>query len=161
MKRLFVFIGLLISVFNVQSQEYVDLGLSVNWATYNVGANSIEEIGETFVSGMDMTAYCIPYQNKQSGNPEFDVATARWGRGWRTPTMQEWKELIRRCKWKRSKIVLNNGSKIKGYIVTGQNGNTIFLHDHKLVNGLSYGIYYMAEADTDAEIHTYYAENFF
>lgn len=159
MKKLFGFLGLLFLSFNIQAQEYVDLGLSVNWAAYNVGANSIEEIGETFVpgamepftSGMNMKAYCMPYQNKQSGNPDYDVATARWGRGWRTPTQQEWEELMRRCKWKRSVIILNNGVKIKGYEVRGRNGNSIFLHDHRFSNGVSAITYYMA----DTHLHSY------
>ena len=39
------------TVSNLNSHEYVDLGLSVKWATCNVGANSPEEYGDYFAWG--------------------------------------------------------------------------------------------------------------
>ena len=40
--------------------------------------------------------------NKQvadiSGNQQYDVATAKWGKGWRLPTKEEFEELIANCK---------------------------------------------------------------
>lgn len=121
--------------FRVQAQEYVDLGLSVNWATYNVGANNIEELGEKFVAGTTIKwqkgrakTNAVIHINGFSGNAEYDAATANWGQGWRTPTRAEWEELIRRCKWKHNKLVLSNGTKINGAKITGPNGNSIFLH---------------------------------
>ena len=35
----------------LQGYCYVDLGLSVNWATCNVGANAPEEVGDYFAWG--------------------------------------------------------------------------------------------------------------
>ena len=110
--------------FRVQAQEYVDLGLSVNWATYNVGANNIEELGEKFVAGTTIKwqkgrakTHAVIHINGFSGNAEYDAVTANWGQGWRTPARAEWEELIRRCKWKHSKLVLSNGTKIYCYLI--------------------------------------------
>ncbi len=142
MKRLFIFVGLLIWAFNAQAQEYVDLGLSVNWATYNVGAQSIEELGTAFVAGTTIKwqkgmakTNAVNHINDFSGNIEYDAAAANWGQGWRTPTRTEWEELIRCCKWRYSRLVLSNGTKIKGVQIIGPNGNSIFLH-YTLMNML-------------------------
>ena len=51
MRRTVYFLISLLIYINAQAQEYVDLGLSVNWATYNVGATSVEEVGIPFVVG--------------------------------------------------------------------------------------------------------------
>ncbi|MBQ5748179.1 MAG: DUF1566 domain-containing protein, partial [Bacteroidales bacterium] len=57
-----------------------------------------------------------------SGSSTYDVACAKWGGSWRLPTKKEMEELIKECKWKWTS---QNG--IKGYKVTGPNGNSIFL----------------------------------
>ena len=40
---------------NANGHEYVDLGLSVKWATCNVGANKAEECGSFFAWGEVLT----------------------------------------------------------------------------------------------------------
>ena len=78
-----------------ETKEYgVDLGLSVNWAECNVGADSPEEVG-----------CCIPLGNvtgttKAPTNPNpavsgtsSDIAVVKLGEGWRMPTGLEMKEL--------------------------------------------------------------------
>lgn len=136
MKRLFaILITCTIFGFNAYAQECVDLGLSVNWATYNVGATSVEEVGIPFVVGTTIKweresttlDNLVVHREDFSGNPEYDAATALWGKGWRTATNAEWRELVRCCKWKKSKVVTGNGLKIPGTLVTGPNGNSIFL----------------------------------
>jgi len=54
--------------------------------------------------------------------PEDDPATVHWGEGWRTPTIEEWKELKDNCtcEW-----TTRNG--INGGLFTAPNGNTLFL----------------------------------
>lgn len=127
--------------------EYVDLGLSVKWATVNVGATSPEDYGDYFAWGETepkeeyswatykwcqgtantLTKYC---SNGQYGNadyktildPEDDAAIVHWGSDWRMPTIDEWLELKQNCSWK--KIIING---ITGYQVTAKNGNSIFL----------------------------------
>lgn len=118
---------------SAKAQEYVDLGLSVYWATYDVGATSPYEHGTTFVPGTTTQAplrvkygvYKIDRQEDFSGNAEYDAATATWGQGWRTPTYMEWCELMG-CTWTAEKIKIN-GKKVWGSRVIGQNGNSIFL----------------------------------
>lgn len=126
--------------------EPVDLGLSVKWASCNVGAKSPEDYGEYFAWGetttrqyfglkdykwyegttSSITKYCISSKygvvdNKASLESNDDVAAVRWG-SWRIPTEQEWRELCTKCKWKWTSA---NGK--KGYSVTGPNGKSIFL----------------------------------
>ena len=48
--------------------------------------------------------------------------TRKLGSDWSIPTIENWKELIRECKWKWI-----SNSLISGYIVTGLSGNKIFL----------------------------------
>ena len=69
--------------------------------------------------------YCDTYGecvDDISDDPAYDVARAKWGSGWRMPTEPEFKELIDACKWKWVVLVGKNG-----YMVTGPNGNSIFL----------------------------------
>ena len=87
---------------------YVDLGLSVKWATYNVGANSPEEYGNYYAWGETTTKTSYTEENCSTygksigsiaGNSTYDVARALWGGGWRLPTKEEFEELRDRCTW--------------------------------------------------------------
>ena len=127
--------------------EYVDLGLSVKWATCNVGASSPEEYGGYYAwgeteekdnydwstykwcKGSDdtITKYCTDssygtVDNKTVLDPEDDVAHVKWGGTWRMPTEAEQDELRKKCTWTWT---TQNG--VKGYKVTSPNGNSIFL----------------------------------
>ena len=113
----------------------VDLGLSVKWASCNVGAESPEEYGDYFAWGeteeksdyeYDTYKY---YQNGSYVNignnisgTQYDVAHVKWGGSWRMPTLDEIIELVENCSWKWTTY---NG--VKGQLVTGPNGNSIFL----------------------------------
>ncbi len=69
--------------------EYVDLGLSVKWATCNVGAESEEEFGDYFMWGEvnmgEWYALGIPIEidtiTDIAGDPRYDAARAKWGGG--------------------------------------------------------------------------------
>ena len=100
--------------------DAVDLGLSVKWASFDVGATKPGEIGEYFSWGElePKTSYFVNkylwcsdsrlsltkynYNAKFGANPdnmhvllpEDDVAHVRYGGGWRMPTAEEIKELI-------------------------------------------------------------------
>ena len=121
--------------------EYVDLGLSVKWATCNVGATSPEEYGDYFAWGETSTKEtydidnCLTHgldnsQLQSQGyidsegnlNPQYDAATANWGGNWRMPTYGELNELRNRCTWT---WMTQNG--VYGCKVGGPNGNSIFL----------------------------------
>jgi hypothetical protein len=109
--------------------EAVDLGLSVKWASWNVGATKPEEYGAYF-GWADPTGLKTSQSNNDypSANPpqnicgtEYDAAHVHWGGSWRLPTREEQLELVNNCEWTRASI---NG--IQGYWVAG-NGNRIFL----------------------------------
>ena len=153
--------------------EYVDLGLSVKWATFNVGATKPEEFGGYYAWGETeekenydwstykwcnggygtMTKYCIDnsygtVDNKTVLDPEDDVATVKWGGDWRMPTKAEQDELRNKCSWKWTAL---NG--VNGYKVTGPNGNNIFLPS---LHGNDYGCYW---SSTLIEYSCIYAYN--
>ena len=54
-----------------------------------------------------------------------DVATVKWGKKCRLPKFAEAIELVTKCKWEW-RLSYDNQS-INGYLVTGPNGNSIFL----------------------------------
>ncbi len=115
----------------INGHEFVDLGLSVKWATCNVGATEPEGIGEYFAWGELTTKERFSGANSAtlgkevsdfSGNEEYDVARATWGGTWRVPTKAEIEELINDCTWNWETI-----NEVNGYTVKGPNGNSIFL----------------------------------
>ncbi len=115
----------------INGHEYVDLGLSVKWATCNVGASKPEDYGNYYAWGETKTKYdysssnSVTYGKNYSdigGKSQYDAARANWGGTWRLPTKAELKELKNKCTWTRT---TQNG--VKGYKVTGPNGNSIFL----------------------------------
>ena len=124
-----------------EGHGYVDLGLSVKWATCNVGAISPEDFGHYFAWGETSTkerydydncpTYGLSYTELQSQGyidsegkltPQYDAATANWGGDWRMPTYSEQEELLNNCTWTWT---TQNG--VNGYNVKGPNGNSIFL----------------------------------
>jgi len=125
----------------------IDLGLSVKWASCNVGATAPEEYGGYYAWGETeeksdydwdtykycngtydtMTKYCTSssygtVDNKTTLEASDDVASVKWGGNWRMPTTEEQQELINKCTWTWTTL---NG--VNGYRVTGPNGNSIFL----------------------------------
>ena len=117
---------------NDDKHEAVDLGLSVKWATCNVGAESPEEYGDYFAWGETTTKSEYTYENSKTykknigdiaGNPAYDAATANWCGSWRMPTYDEFNELLNNCTWQWT----TQGGK-NGYKVTSKKtGNSIFL----------------------------------
>ncbi len=125
--------------------EYVDLGLSVKWATCNVGADSPEDYGDYFAWGETRPKPIYDWSHYKLGNYKWyiganmekytrkdrkiqldlsdDAACANWEGRWRIPTHDEFKELCEKCNWSWT---TQNG--VKGYKVTSEiNGNSIFL----------------------------------
>jgi len=131
------------------SYTSVDLGLSVRWATYNVGASAPTGAGNRYAWGETttkgtyswstyqygtaynaMTKYCTnsgygTVDNRATLEAADDAATKNWGEKWRTPTYAEWQELKTKCTWKWTDNY--NSSNVKGYTITATNGNAIFL----------------------------------
>ncbi len=88
----------------ITAGEAIDLGLSVKWASVNLGAQSPEEYGDYL---------------QWDGS---DLAHSALGGKWFMPTLEEGQELIDKCTWEWCEL---NG--VTGYKVTGPNGNSIFL----------------------------------
>lgn len=127
-----------------ETERWVDLGLSVLWAAYNVGASSPEEYGGYYAWGETSTKSDYMWENyiyrekyyygddywywvgKFIGNEisgtSYDVAHVQWGGGARMPTLAEVEELVDNCTFTGGSY---NG--VEGSYVTGPNGNSIFL----------------------------------
>ena len=132
-----------------EGERWVDLGLSVLWAAYNVGASSPEEYGGYYAWGetstksdytfenykhRERTDYdhehrgddCWCWHNKFIGNEisgtSYDVAHVQWGGGARMPTLAEVQELVDNCTF-----IGGSYNGVRGSYVTGPNGNSIFL----------------------------------
>ena len=134
--------------------EYVDLGLSVKWATCNVGANKPEDYGDYFAWGETKPKTSYSESNySYTSNPttlplSADAARANWGGSWRMPTRAEQDELCEQCTWTWT---TQNG--VNGYRVTGTNGNSIFLpaagyRDDSTLYFASDGHYWSSSLDT-------------
>jgi hypothetical protein len=131
--------------------EYVDLGLSVKWATFNIGASAPEDYGDYFAWGevepkdeyswanykwcnggyTSLTKYCSDDTLGIDGFtdgltqlvPEDDAAHVNWGGNWRIPSDEEWAELRTQCQWTLTESQGVNGYEVKSKV----NGNTIFI----------------------------------
>ena len=165
------------TIYMIGDYEYVDLGLSVKWATCNVGANSPEEYGDYFAWGelepketynwssaykwckgslKTLTKYNTnssygSVDNKTVLGATDDAAHANWGGSWRMPTDAEMTELREQCTWTWT---TENG--VNGYKVTSKtNGNSIFLPaagyrwDGSLNYAGSSGSYWSSSLNTD------------
>ena len=155
------------------SHEYVDLGLPSGtlWATCNVGASCPEEYGDYFAWGetvpkeeytyenykwwyFDENGYRYiskyntrsefgPVDNKTEMEPEDDAARVNMGTSWCIPSLEQVVELLNSCTWQWTE---RNG--VNGHLVTGPNGNTMFLPAAGYYDGSSleyvgtYGIYW-------------------
>lgn len=120
-------------------EEGIDLGLSVNWATRNVGAASPEDVGGLYgwadPTGNNTSADVMNIAGKWDSplyggaNPpsdisgtSLDIARQTWQGNWRMPSEAEISELVSDCTWEWSE---ENGT--PGYTVTGPSGASIFL----------------------------------
>ncbi len=115
----------------------VDLGLSVKWATWNVGAT------QTGIDGKGKEGQYGNYYSWGSTEPqssylssdytlnitertlsaEHDAAQTKWGDGWRMPTEDECEELILNCN-----VSWTSVDGVSGYRYTSRiNGKSIFM----------------------------------
>jgi len=125
----------------------VDLGLSVKWASCNLGASSPEEYGDYYAWGETQPKLEYSWESYKFGTSQSgpfskynvrstygtvdnksvlesvdDAAHVKLGGSWRIPTNEEWTELRTKCTWTWT---TQNG--VEGIKVTGPNGNSIFL----------------------------------
>ena len=125
----------------------VDLGLpsGTKWASYNLGATRPEDYGGYYAwgelekkdsyswstylhcDGEDYSCYELP--NDISGTV-YDIVKMKWGGSWRMPTVDDFYELSKNCQ-----IEWVSRSGTKGCLITGPNGNSIFLPASGWVDG--------------------------
>ena len=153
------------------------------WATCNVGASFVEDYGDYFAwaetqpkddytwsnyvycchgNSLSLTKYCNNYGYGCDGytdnltvlEPDDDAATVNWGNGWRTPTKEEWQELIdySTVEWS----TMNGVNGLKFTSIT--NGNTLFFPAAGMryglelngVDGCGFGFYWSSSLDTNS-----------
>lgn len=116
----------------------VDLGLSVLWASFDIGSTKPDAYPQSYYWG-DGTGKAT-YENMKSlfddkfpfsegkdieydiSGTEYDFAHNTLGNGWRLPTEEELIELCTLC---TTKTETRNG--IKGVVIKGPNGKSIFI----------------------------------
>lgn len=133
-----------------QNRIAIDLGLSVKWATCNIGANKPEEYGNyygwgeptgTDVFGHDsepvgMLIKRFPLRENETFPPysiintSKDIAKHNWGGKWRMPTKKEAQELIDKCE-----IQYYESKGKKQIKVIGPNGNFIIVPSAGFLDG--------------------------
>lgn len=96
--------------------QWVDLGLSVLWSS-----ESLE--GYYYWRDSKKRPNTPQYNYISSIRDGKDAATEQWGPQWRTPTKEEFEELIVKCKWEKSLGTYSNELMLK---IIGPNGNQIF-----------------------------------
>ncbi len=121
-----LFVAAQVSAQTHNGHEYVDLGLSVMWATCNVGAENSEDAGGFFAWGevepkSEFTLENYTYADNPMILPDSaDAATVHWGGNWRMPTIEEVEEL------KGCDQAWTSENGVVGCRLTA-NGNSIFL----------------------------------
>lgn len=113
--------------------EVIDLGLSVKWGSFNLGAESVTDFGGYFGWGdiKDSLTVSDPsykysyelYNTGIAGNEKYDIVAKELGGHWRMPTYNEMKELLDYCS--RENVHGDNGN----YCVlkSSRNGNQLVL----------------------------------
>lgn len=120
--------------------QAIDLGLSVKWSPCNLGAETTDMNGDYYAWGevhtkggkenygrvhyeyYDSVGKTYINIGEDISGTKYDAALTVLGSPWRMPTYNEVKELYEKCDWKAASY--NNKS---GYLVTGPNGNSIFI----------------------------------
>ena len=127
---------------------WVDLGLSVLWATESLehcfrwNDNNIRDrqrIGDDRDRELSKK-YLKSNFGKIGGE---DAATHHWGKKWRTPTKNEFEELITKCTWTKC---LTANSRAYALKVTGTNGNSIIIPVEESLGGEHFDQYHLSIA---------------
>ena len=138
-RRIIVAAALFAAVVVQAQPAAVDMGLSVKWATCNLGADAPEGFGDYYAWGetavkdeyaadnyswsANPTKYTERFILNRQLDAEDDAVRVALGEGWRTPTFAEMNELVQNCDW-----VWTEQSGVPGYKVSSRTtGGSIFL----------------------------------
>ena len=142
---------------SIAGHEYVVMGGGLKWAVSNVGADLPSDYGDYFQWGVTVPLYVdynwANYKYMEAGYSDYsnitnyshitkynstdlketfadydyadDAARQRWGATWRTPTTSEWNALFSNNdrSWETNYL----GTGVSGFLVTSNEGNSIFL----------------------------------
>ena len=136
---------------------YVDLGLPSEtlWAKANLGADTPQDFGDYYAwaeldpkeaynretykwyVGNKLVKYCTSsLYGTVDENIYLDIlddaAQHKLGKGWHVPSVVQAQELVDECTWE-----FTTQNDVKGYVVTGPNGNSIFLPSAGEVNDVT------------------------
>lgn len=125
---------------NANGHAYVDLGLPSGtlWATMNIGANDITDIGDCYsYGGTTAYSYCQSksyYSGYQPHLPSSkDIAVQTWGGDWHIPTKEQFDELVANTTYTWETDF--DGSGVNGGKFTATNGNYIFMPTKDSMSG--------------------------
>lgn len=128
----------------------IDLGLSVYWASCNVGSSQPEEKGLIMGWGdpigkctsLDLSNYYNTFSNGSISGTEHDFVHVTWKGKWRMPTQAEFDELMKNTEWVKQSINGVEGVKI----LSKRNNNYIFLPTNLFLANYYQGFYWTADA---------------
>lgn len=111
--------------------DFVDMGLSVMWATANLGATNPEDYGNFFAWGKTDYPANLNFSKSDpctasssiAGVSSYDAATELWSGGWRVPTRSQFEELIDNCEVSVGTV---SGKKVF-FLKSKINGNSLCL----------------------------------
>ena len=158
--------------------SYVDMGGGMEWATFNVGADTPTDAGSYFAWGMTYTPGSYSWNSYSLGRednmwhynstdglvnlmPRHDAATNWMGGLWHIPSSSEWDWLLRECFWDWDSDYQNSG--MPGWVVTSEETNgSIFLpaagevyDDNEAIFGTGY--YWTSNLHPEAPDYNYAA----
>lgn len=137
MKRVLLLSLLCFFLSGIKAQEFINLGLSVDWCSTNLGASSPYQKGDLYAWGETEVRNSFSMDNYKYKDPENEKWTIDIGKNisgssydpayqvnneWRLPTQKEFLELCEKCSWEWIE-----NDKTKGYKIVGPNGNEIFM----------------------------------
>ena len=127
------------------------LGLSVNWADHNLGADDSYDVGGCYGWGdatggrysLDLSYYPSLTPPDCISGTKYDIVSEEWGNGWRMPTQDEIDELLEYCNWTKEP----GGWKVKDTYLFHE----IFIPESKIRVGKEYNntsAYWTADLNT-------------
>ena len=173
------------SVKNFGTRDYddatVDMGTSVLWSKYFLGAESDDQCGDLYRFGqvepvkmggqyalVDKSGYFTDACPENISGTEFDAAKKRLGGKWRIPTRAEIQELLNAVNISAIGASDRYKSKLKLQRADGQEGTIIlpqtdycYAYSRKVKRYTESGYIYFTAADMDvSEPSTYYSYNY-
>lgn len=119
---------------NALFSDLIDMGTSVLWCAYNLGAENNLDDGDYYswgalnkaeYFGKNVWGYKQVIKKNISGQSDCDAARSILGDGYRIPTVEEWKELLAVCNYDSQKVTIKGRNFVK--LVSTKTNNTLLL----------------------------------